>query len=82
MDLGGPTGIPEDQRITIIGNKAMLGETVGVLVEDPPEDPGKPDRYIAKVIERFPGIELVYRDTYLKTEGGPVLLLKFRKAPS
>lgn len=68
VDLGGPHGLAEDQRITMIGNKAMLGEKVGVLIDGDKHEPGKVDRYIAKVLERFPGVEVTFRGPYFRDE--------------
>lgn len=47
-DVGGPNGLPDDDRITLIGNRAMLGQRVAVLLEGEAEAPGKIDRYVAK----------------------------------
>ena len=51
--------LEEDARIDLIGRSVMEGKkTVGVLVED---EPGKADRYITKLQEKFPGIRLEAR---------------------
>ena len=84
-DVGGPDGLPEDQRITLIGNQAMLGKSVGVLLDpcsinfkgEEVDDPGKIDRYIEKVLKRFPKLEVVFRGPYFKD--GSVVLIKFEK---
>lgn len=49
--------LSEDDRITLAG-KAVMNDrlTIGVLTDD---EPGKPERYIAKLKERFPGIVIV-----------------------
>lgn len=77
MDLGGPGGLPEDQRITVIGNRAMLGEKVGVLVDGEQHEPGKVDRYIKKVTDKFPGVEVTFRGPYFKD--GTVIALTFER---
>ncbi len=66
IDVGGPKGLPEDQRITMIGNRAMLGEKIGVLIDGESESPGKVDRYIEKVLKRFPDVEVTFRGPYTK----------------
>lgn len=55
-DLG---DFEEDQRIGTIGLAAMAhGQTVAFVTDD---DPGKADRYIRKLKERFPGISVIER---------------------
>ena len=85
VDVGGPDGLPEDARITMIGNQAMLGKSVGVLL-DPcsltidgkeKDDPTKIDRYIEKVLKRYPQLEVTFRGPYFKD--GSVVLIKFEK---
>ena len=50
---------PEDERIRQIGDKVMRERlTVGVLTDS---EPGKAERYIAKLKERYPGIRVVYQ---------------------
>ena len=50
---------PEDERIRQIGEKVMRERlTVGVLTDS---EPGKAERYIAKLKERYPGIRVVYQ---------------------
>lgn len=50
--------MPEDERIGIIGNAVMdrPGETIAVVTDS---DPGKLERYVNKIVTRFPGIEVV-----------------------
>lgn len=61
----------EDDRIKRIGEAVMnLHQKAGVFVDD---TPGKADRYIKKLEERFPGIRLTYRGP--GTAGS--ILLKF-----
>lgn len=51
--------LDEDKRIGFIGHRAMdHKETVGFIVDS---EPGKADRYIKKLKERFPGIEILDR---------------------
>jgi hypothetical protein len=64
VDLGGPQGIPEDDRIQMIGQRAMLGDIVGFFVES---DGEKGDRYIAKLKSKFPQLVVVFRGQF--TEG-------------
>lgn len=55
-DLG---DFDEDERIRQIGEKAMKEKlVVGFVTED---EPGKAERYIQKLQERFPGIRVVDR---------------------
>lgn len=49
---------PEDERIRQIGEKTMQGMVVGFITDD---EPGKPERYISKLIKRFPGIRIIYQ---------------------
>lgn len=51
--------LPEDDRIEVIG-KAVTATSSTVLfcVDD---EPGKPDRYIRKLLSRFPHLEVVDR---------------------
>ena len=56
-DLG---DLPEDERIRIIGEYAMAGNQVGVPVdEEGPDGYAKADRYISKLLTRFPLLEFV-----------------------
>lgn len=54
MDLGG-TG--EDERIGIIGDTAMRGTVVAFVVEDNE----KADRYVAKLADQFPAVQIIDR---------------------
>ena len=51
---------PEDERIRQIGEKTMRQrkKTVAFITDD---EPGKADRYIKKLTERFPGLRVVSR---------------------
>jgi hypothetical protein len=52
--------LPEDDRITIIGQAVMDGNQVAVPVdEEGPDGYEKADRYVKKLLERFPLIEFV-----------------------
>lgn len=54
----------EDERINHIGNSVMAsGLLVGICTDD---EPGKPERYIKKLTERFPKIKII------ETVKGPV----------
>lgn len=48
----------EDARIEKIGNAAKGGGKIAFVTDD---DPGKAERYIAKLKERFPGIVVLER---------------------
>ena len=48
---------PEDERIRQIGEKVTREKfTVAVLVDD---EPGKPERYIRKLLQRYPGVQIL-----------------------
>jgi hypothetical protein len=52
--------LPEDERIRIIGEYAMAGNQVGVPVdEEGPDGYEKADRYVKKLLARFPLLEFV-----------------------
>ena len=52
--------LPEDDRIRIIGEYAMAGNQVGVPVdEEGPDGYEKANRYIEKLLTRFPLLEFV-----------------------
>lgn len=52
--------LPEDDRIKIIGEYAMAGNQVGVPVdEEGPDGYAKADRYVKKLLARFPLLEFV-----------------------
>jgi hypothetical protein len=55
-DLGSQS---EDDRIQEIGEHTMIGHKVCSFMTD--NEPGKADRYITKLQERFPGIRIVER---------------------
>jgi hypothetical protein len=46
----------EDERIDAIGKAAMLGNIVAFVTDD---EPGKPERYIKKLKERFPSVQVI-----------------------
>lgn len=51
--------IDEDKRIAAIGEAVTTNRrTVAFVVDD---DPGKADRYVTKLRERFPGIAVINR---------------------
>ena len=50
---------PEDDRIQKIGEMVMKDKLVVGFVTD--AEPGKADRYISKLKERFPGIRVIAR---------------------
>lgn len=85
IDVGGPEGLPEDERIKMIGNKAMMGAKVGVLLDphsinfhgEEVEDPEKIDRYIEKVLKRYPQLEVTFRGPYFKD--GSIIAITFEK---
>jgi hypothetical protein len=50
--------LPEDKRITLIGNAVMelaVGRKAAFCVDD---EPGKPERYIRKLLSRYPDLEV------------------------
>jgi hypothetical protein len=49
---------PEDVRIARIGEAAETGQTVAFVTD---ADPGKADRYIQKLLTRFPALEVTDR---------------------
>jgi hypothetical protein len=52
--------LPEDERIRIIGEYATAGNQIAVPVdEEGPDGYEKADRYINKLLIRFPLLELV-----------------------
>jgi len=51
--------LKEDERIRMIGEAAAGGGTVGVMLEK--NEPGKVDRYIKKVLERYPTVCVLER---------------------
>ena len=66
----------EDFRIGQIGHAAMVNKITVSFVTD--SEPGKADRYISKLQERFPGIRIIARgdgpvaDTVWVKVGPPV----------
>ncbi len=46
----------EDTRIGMIGNKAMQGGRIAFITDD---EPDKPERYVRKLLKRFPELEVV-----------------------
>jgi hypothetical protein len=48
----------EDDRIDIIGQHVMAGQSVGFVTDD---EPGKMDRYLAKLKAKFPAIQVEWR---------------------
>lgn len=53
-------GLPEDDRIRIIGEYAMAGNQVAVPVDEEGSDGyEKADRYVSKLLTRFPLLEFV-----------------------
>lgn len=50
--------LEEDKRIDLIGEKAMAGGKIGFHVDD---EPGKADRYIQKLLTKFPELKVEHR---------------------
>lgn len=51
--------LEEDKRIDLIGHTVTVhGKTVAVVTDS---DPGKAERYIAKLTERWPGCKIIDR---------------------
>jgi hypothetical protein len=51
---------PEDERIRIIGERATEGSIVGVVLEK--DEPAKVERYIQKVLDRYPAVCVIARN--------------------
>jgi len=50
---------PEDDRIRQIGEATMRRKLIVGFITDKEE--GKPERYIRKLLERYPGIRVIYQ---------------------
>ena len=50
--------LPEDVRIDLIGKTAMRGKRVAFVTDS---DLGKADRYVAKLLAKFPALEILSR---------------------
>jgi len=50
--------LDEDRRIAMIGEAASKGGKIGFHVDD---EPGKADRYIEKLLKRFPHLKVENR---------------------
>lgn len=59
-DYGGPEGLAEDERITQIGCRAMLGNKVGFFVDSQPPGQAKAKRYKEKLLKQFPSLKIIY----------------------
>lgn len=70
-DLG---RMSEDDRIKVIGETVMMGQTVGIWIES--DQPDKIARYIRKVQERYPAITVVGQ--YPGTPRPLVTTIKFK----
>jgi hypothetical protein len=55
QDLG---DLQEDARIDQIGQRAMMGGVIAFVTD---ADPGKADRYIAKLAAKFPQVKVIER---------------------
>jgi hypothetical protein len=66
----------ENERIDLIGNRCLLsmGREFKFLVDDDTEEPGKADRYVAKLKQRFPSIVEVRRGPF--TKGATIVVVK------
>lgn len=49
--------VPEDERIAAIGKHAISTDGTTAFITD--DEPGKPERYIAKLLNLFPELEVV-----------------------
>lgn len=59
VDLG---SLPEDRRIEMIGHRAVdHREIVGFMVDVEDGSHSKGDRYIEKLIARFPSVTVMFR---------------------
>ena len=52
--------LEEDKRIDMIGHTVMVHKKTAAVITD--SDPGKLERYIAKLKKRFPGIVVLGKD--------------------
>jgi hypothetical protein len=50
--------LDEDTRIDLIGQKAMQGGKIAFQTDD---EPGKPERYIKKLLTKFPELKIESR---------------------
>ena len=51
--------MPEDERLDLMGRFVTeTGKTVSIITDD---EPGKPERYIKKILKRFPHLRIVER---------------------
>ena len=50
--------LPENDRIDVIAAKVKEGLTIAVITDS---DPGKMDRYVAKLQAKCPGLKVVWR---------------------
>lgn len=50
--------LEEDKRIDLIGKACVNGGTIAFIVDS---EPGKADRYVRKLKEKFPGIHVLGR---------------------
>jgi len=68
--------VSEDERIDIIGNRCLLamGQEVKFAVDDDSNEPGKADRYVAKLKARFPSLVEVRRKPF--TQGTTIVVVK------
>lgn len=64
----------EDDRIREIGDAAMMGGTIGVMLET--NQPDKIARYIEKVTTRYPGVGVVDQ-----TANDTITLVRFKLKP-
>lgn len=71
----------EHERIDTIGNRCLLsiGREVKFAIDDDANEPGKADRYIAKLRARFPSIVEVRRGPF--TDGATLVVVKVPERP-
>lgn len=53
--------LPEDNRIRYIGECAKGNKEVAFMVDKHPSDPGKAERYLAKLQKMFPDLIVINR---------------------
>lgn len=71
----------EPERIDVIGNRALLaiGTEIKFCVDDDTNEPGKADRYVKKLKERFPSIVEVRRGPF--TPGSTLVVVTVPRGP-
>lgn len=72
--------VAEDERITLIGNTAMRDGIVVFMVDSDYTSPGKADRYMRKLIERFPRLCEISREINVPVENATTIKVRLKDA--